>query len=240
MADRVVARAIVLTALAAACGIGAVAAEAQERPGRFEDVDLFLERNATDGDAAFVLTVGGEPWRELELRDPRGRTVLDVTADGRMRVQGVADLVVETESTAFDELPLRRFLRRFPTGRYRLTGTTVEGRRLVGSDRLTHAMPAAPNVLAPMNDATVDRAAGLVVRWEPVSRPSGIAIDGYVVAVTEADSDRELTLELPRTATSATVPPEFLRPETRYTIDVIARERSGNQTTTEVGFTTGA
>jgi len=44
--------------------------------------------------------------------------------------------------------------------------------------------------------------------------------------------DRELSMYLPPSATSATIPGEFLRPATETGGEVLARERSGNQTIT--------
>jgi hypothetical protein len=45
---------------------------------------------------------------------------------------------------------------------------------------------------------------------------------------------RELSMYLPPTATSATIPGEFLVPGTKAGGEVLARERSGNQTITEI------
>jgi hypothetical protein len=45
---------------------------------------------------------------------------------------------------------------------------------------------------------------------------------------------RELSMYLPSTATSATIPGEFLVRGTRAGGEVLARERSGNQTITEI------
>jgi glycerophosphoryl diester phosphodiesterase len=111
-------------------------------------------------------------------------------------------------------------------------GTSVEGRRMVGPDRLTHNIPARPAVRAPAKDAVVDAAANLVVRWEPVTRPRGIRIVRYIVIVTEEGSEREPSMDLEPGATSATITPGFLVRGRDYAVEVIARERSGNQTIT--------
>jgi hypothetical protein len=58
------------------------------------------------------------------------------------------------------------------------------------------------------------------------------------VIVTEQGSERELSMDLRAGATSATVAPGFLAPRRDYAVEVIARERSGNQTITEVPFRT--
>jgi hypothetical protein len=224
---------------AAALGSGGrEGSAAQGRPIPFEASDVFIEINATDGDAGLQMNLGGEEWRRLIIRDPSGRAIVDVAGEGRLRNYGLTDLFWESNEPPFDEVPFRRFRARFPEGRYRFRGTSVEGRRLVGSDRLTHNIPARPRVLAPTEDAVVDPAANLVVRWDPVTRPRGIRIVRYLVIVTEEGSERELSMDLRRDATSATVAPGFLAPGREYAVEVLARERSGNQTITEVPFRT--
>jgi Fibronectin type III domain len=233
-----------VTLALAAAGAAALAsggregAAAQGRPIPFEVSDLFIEINATDGDAGLQMNLGGDEWRRLIIRDPSGRPIVDVAGDGRLRNYGLTDLFFESNEPPFSEVPFRRFRARFPEGRYAFSGTSVEGRRLVGSDRLTHDIPARPRVLAPTEDAVVDAAANLVVRWEPVTRPRGIRIVRYFVIVTEEGSERELSMDLRPGATSATVAPGFMAPGREYAVEVIARERSGNQTITEVSFRT--
>jgi hypothetical protein len=224
---------------AAAIGSGGrEGAAAQARPIPFEASDLFIEINATDGDAGLQMNLGGDEWRRLVLRDPSGRTIVGVNGRGRLRNYGLTDMSFESNEPPFDEVPFRRFRARFPEGRYTFRGTSVEGRRLVGSARLTHDIPARPNVLAPAEDTVVDPSANLVVRWEPVTRPRGIRIVRYIVIVTEEDSEREVSMDLGPRATSATIAPGFLARGREYAVEVLARERSGNQTITEVPFRT--
>jgi hypothetical protein len=96
-------------------------------------------------------------------------------------------------------------------------------------------VPEAPVVLAPTEDAVLDPQ-GLVVRWEAVTRPRGIRIVHYRVLVTEEASGRELSVELGPGATSAAVPADFLGRGGEYKVELLAREKSGNQTITEVPF----
>ena len=226
-----------------AAGVGVAApggrddTTAQRKPIRLEVSDLFIEVNATDGDAGLQMNVDGEDWSRLTLRDPSGRTLTNVAARGRLGGYGMTELSFESSEPPFSEVPFRRFKARFPEGRYRFRGTTVEGRRLVGSDRLTHRIPAAPKVTDPVADAVVDPA-GAVVRWEPVTRPRGIRVVRYIVTVTEAATERELNMELEPGARSATVPPGFLVGGREYAVEVVARASSGNQTITEVPFRT--
>jgi hypothetical protein len=222
---------------AAATGSGPdrAAQAAQRKPIRFEASDLFISVHATDGDAGLQMDLEGEDWTRLTLRDPNRRTVIDVKVKGRLRGHGVTGMTFEGSDKPFDEVPFRKFKARFPKGRYSFRGTTVEGRRLIGSDRLTHRVPEAPVVLAPTEDAVLDPQ-GLVVRWEAVTRPRGIRIVHYRVLVTEEASGRELSVELGPGATSAAVPADFLGRGGEYKVELLAREKSGNQTITEVPF----
>ena len=93
-------------------------------------------------------------------------------------------------------------------------------------------------VTAPTEGAVVP-SSGLVVTWQPVTKPTGIKIVHYEVIVTNLGSGKHLSMELPPSATSAGIPREFLTPGTQYALEVLAREMSGNQTITEVAFETG-
>jgi hypothetical protein len=150
---------------------------------------------------------------------------------GRARRFGLSELFVEASEPAFTEFPFSRFKTRFPEGRYRFAGRTPDGRRVVGSDTLSHLVPAGPTVTYPTAGAQVDPN-GFKLTWEPVTRPAGVDIVSYQVIVNQ--NGRELSMYLPPTATSVTIPAEFLEPGTKADGEVLARERSGNQTITEL------
>ena len=48
-----------------------------------------------------------------------------------------------------------------------------------------------------------------------------------------------VTIDLPASATSVSVPPEFLEPDTEYKFEILVLEVSGNKTITESFFMTG-
>jgi hypothetical protein len=222
-------------ALAALLLAAAAPARAAETP--FSVADIFFELNDTDGDLGIHALVDGEPWRLLELESPDGREKLRVTASGTLRYHGLTELFFESAEPSFDEVPFNRFKKRFPEGKYTLRGRTIEGRTLVGSDRLSHLLPDGPNITFPTKGAQVDPN-GFTVTWDPVTRPAGVDIARYLVIVTQDPGERELSMELPATATSAGVPGQFLRPDTRTEVEVLARDKSGNQTITELPFRT--
>lgn len=216
--------------------LGSAAGAENAKPLRFEDHELFIETNATDGDAGLQMNLDGEDWTRFELRDPTGDTLADVKAKSRLRGFGLTELFFEAAEPPFTEFPFSRFKRRFPEGKYTFRGSTVEGRELVGSDRLSHLVPDGPKVTFPTKGAQVDPN-GFQVTWEPVTSPSGVKIVSYQVIVSQGA--RELSMYLPPDATSATIPGEFLTPGTKGAGEVLVREKSGNQTITAIpSFTT--
>jgi hypothetical protein len=101
---------------------------------------------------------------------------------------------------------------------------------------LTHDIPDGPQIVRPLDGQRVSRDA-VVIAWTPVTTPAGIDVDGYQVVVTRERPLHVFTADLPPTARSMPVPAEFLQPNTEYKAEVLAVERSGNQTLTEVTFT---
>jgi hypothetical protein len=220
----------VIAAATAESGPASIAAK-KSKPVQFEAHDLYIEKNATDGDAGLQLFADAEDWRSFRLSDPRGKPMVDVTARGRARRFGLSELFVEASEPAFTEFPFRKFKKRFPEGTYRFRGTMADGTKLAGSDRLSHLVPDGPKVTSPTKGAEVDRNSAKVT-WEPVTRPAGVHIVTYQVIINQGG--RELSMYLPSSATSAIIAPEFLEPGVKAGGEVLARERSGNQTITEI------
>ena len=211
-------------------GASVPSAEAKRQPLGLEQHDLYLEYNATDGDAGLQLAADAEDWKRFKLLDTKGKPLIDVHASGRLRRPfGLSELFLEASEPPFTRIPFTTFKRRFPEGTYRFEAVASNGRRLVGSDRLTFVIPAAPKVTFPTTGAHVDPD-GFRVTWEPVTRPAGVKILTYQVIVNQGD--RELSMYLPPTATAATIPGEFLEPATATGGELLAREQSGNQTIT--------
>ena len=220
----------VIGAATAKSGPAPVAAK-KRKPVEFEAHDLYIETNATDGDAGLQLFADAEDWKSFTLLDPHGKSMVDVKARGRARRFGLSELFVEASEPAFTEFPFRKFKKRFPEGTYRFRGTMADGTKLVGSDRLSHLVPHGPKVTSPTKGAEVDRNSAKVT-WEPVTRPAGVHIVTYQVIIDQGG--RELSMYLPSSATSATIAPEFLQRGAKTGGEVLARERSGNQTITEI------
>ena len=233
-----------LATLAAAASAIAVAApgggnsseRAKKKPIPYEINDLFIETNATDGDIGLQLLADVDEWDKFTLRDPKGRKLMmKAKTKGRLRGWGLTELFWETAEPEFSELPLSKFKKRFPEGKYRFRGRSVEGRKIVGADRLTHVIPAGPVITSPTKDEEVN-ANSLTVSWEPVTQPAGVEIVSYQVIVVQEPVE-VVTLNLGADVTSVDIPAEALTPGAPETkVEVLAREKSGNQTITEVPF----
>jgi hypothetical protein len=218
--------------VSAGSGTGVKSGSAAGTPIEFEQHDLYIEYNASAGDAGLQLGVDAEEWKRFTLYDPEGHVMIHIDSRGRLHGPfALSELFMEASEPSFTDVPFSVFKRRFPEGVYRFRGVTDTGQTLVGSDRLTHLIPAAPRVTSPTEGARVDPN-GFTVSWRPVTKPAGVNIVTYQVIVDQGD--RELSMYVPPDVTSVTVPGEFLEPGTRTGGELLARDRSGNQTITEL------
>jgi hypothetical protein len=208
------------------------------KPIQLEEATMIVELNSTDGDAGLQAFLDGEPWRSMSISSPDGRRLIGVRNSGRLKNFGLTELFTESNEPPFDELPLRKFKRRFPEGKYRLSGKTIEGRRLLGKAKLSHDIPDGPKITLPTEGATVVRD-GAVASWAPVPDGGGVQIAGYRAIVEREDPLRVFQVELPASVTSVTIPPEYLEPGAKHKLEVQAIERSGNQTISELEFRVG-
>lgn len=218
--------------------------DAHARVVPLKDARLKFEINATDGDGGVQAFIDADGWRRMTIFDPSGRRVLHTRVEGRMAAQGGTELFLESSEPPFAELPLRRLLARFPEGRYAFRGVGLSGERLAGSARLTHDIPAGPELVTPLPAHGAQPVDGVTVTWRPVPPAGGSPIIGYQVLVvrpvTGLRALPKVTLDvtMPPSATSLRVPPGFLAPSTEYEWEVLAIERGGNQTLSSSAFTT--
>ena len=217
-------------AVAATSGGGSTGGKAAAKPLEFEAHDLYIETNDTAKDAGLQLFADGESWKHFKLLDKTGNTMIDLNTKGKVRRVGLSELFLEASEPSFDEVPLSKFKKRFPEGKYRFRGETPSGRKMVGSDTLSHLIPDGPNLTFPAKDSTLDPD-GFVVTWDSVTKPAGVDIVTYEVIVEQGD--RTFDMYLPGDATSGTVSGEFLKPDTKTAGEVLARDKSGNQTITQ-------
>jgi hypothetical protein len=224
-------------AVAVALAYGLAAPQVQA--AQLAETAIYFEINDTDGDAGVQIFLDGEGWNGMKVFDPNGKKILDVSAEGSVGIQGITELFLESAEPSFDEQPLAELLALFPEGNYRFEGTTTEGAILTGRARLTHALPAAPLLVLPIEDDDSVDPDNTVIQWQLVPDPPGSKIVGYQVVVErEKPSLRVFTADVGPSTTSVTVPPEFMQPGTTYKFEVLAIEASGNRTISERGFKT--
>jgi hypothetical protein len=150
----------------------------------FDVAQLFFELNDTDGDLGIHALVDGDAWKKLEIEDPREREMLNIRVKGRLGRQGLTELFFESAEPSFDELPPKKFFRRFPAGTYEIEGITLDGEELESEVKLTHVMPAPPaNITINGTDARPDDgeecvededklptvSGDVIVEWDPVT-----------------------------------------------------------------------
>ena len=212
---------------------------------QLEDARLKFEINATDGDGGVQVFVDGEEWQTMSIFDPGGHRIFSTETRGRLARFGGSELFLESGEPPFSELPLRKLLKQWPAGVYRFRGTGADGQLFRGAARLTHNLPAGPELVSPVEGSAPQDPRSTVLRWHRVRPPDGSRIIGYEV-VLEHETGRKtlpvvtLDVTMPPTATSLPVPPGFLRRDTEYAWEVLAIERTGNQTLSSSTFVTSA
>jgi hypothetical protein len=209
-----------------------------------------IEINATDGDAGFHIFGDGDPWRKVEIKNPTGRVIQEIEAEGVLRRQGETEFFKESAEPSCEDQPLAKFLKRFREGTYKFKFTMLTGERQQAEYELTHALPAAPINLAAIVNSS------LVIQWMPgtdlgnchddevqalidegiIPNPEGVGVDYWEVTV-EPDEDllaekglprRVFTIQVPANQLSVTVPPEYWQPYVTDGVNVFKFEVGGN------------
>jgi hypothetical protein len=241
--------------LAFVMAVGATAAWAEEEEIPFSVAEIYFELNNTDGDLGIHSLIDGEPWKRLEIEDPRERQMLNIFVQGRMRRQGLTELFFESAEPSFDELPPRRFFRRFPAGEYEIAGTTLDGAELESTAILTHLLPAPPEAVMvngfPVPEdcdegpvPVVNDEDGVVISWDAVteSHPelgitnAPITVVRYQVVVEQEEFGAKITMDLPPTALEVELPEVLTELGGEFKLEILVREESGNQTAMETCF----
>jgi hypothetical protein len=240
-------------AVSAGSGGGAIAGGAATGSARvvpLKEAKLNIEHNATDEDTGFQGFIDSEGWRRLDVRGPRGE-VLSFEGRGSLARLGVTELFFETVEPENADVPIAEMLAKLPEGNYRIAGSAQENGksagRTSGTAVLTHDIPAGPKLVSPAEGATVPMR-GVVARWQPVTESitgEPVRIIAYQLII-ERDTKPHphmigklgLSIYVPRGVTSIAVPNGFLQPRTAYMWEVLAIERSGNQTLSSGSFRT--
>ncbi len=214
---------------------------------RLPTTKLFIEHNSTAGDTGVHGAFDSIDWQKLCVFDPNGRLVLEVEPKRQLRDLSISGIFFESREPPNDEVPIEEILARFPEGLYSVRGRALDGRRLTGAATFTHDIPAAPVIVFPQ-EGGVASSAGFTVMWSHVTTTlDGDPLNrtGYEVIITKDVPDDPNGFSRPTfdvhvlpSETSLTVPSEFLEPGTRYELEVLVLEISGNQTITSLFFET--
>jgi hypothetical protein len=215
-----------------------------------KDAKLNIEHNATDKDTGFQGFIDSEGWRRLDVRRAAG-DVLAFEGRGSLGELGLTELFFETVEPENAEVPIDEMLAKLPEGNYTIAGPGQENGtgtgQTSGTAWLTHNIPAGPKLVSPREGARVP-VRGVVARWRPVSKTmtgKPVKIIAYQLII-EKDVEPHrhmigkfgLSMYLPRSVTRIKVPDGFLQRRTAYDWEVLAIERSGNQTLSSGSFRT--
>jgi hypothetical protein len=229
--------ALVIGVAVGVLSLGVAAPEAWAKP--FSAAKIIFEVNATDGDAGIQVFLDGEPWKVVKIFNPDNEQIFKVLGTGNLDMFGLTELFSESNEPPFEEVSLAEVLAMFPAGKYRFEGTTVEGASLKSTATLSHVIPCGPEIVSsetlPFNMARIEWNV-VINRLDPATEECGESTDLDIVGYQVIVDTFQVTL--PASATSVTVPPEFLEPNTMYLFEVLAIEASGNQTITEGSFMT--
>ncbi len=214
---------------------------------RMPTAKLYIEHNSTDEDTGVHGAFGSDNWQKLCVYDPRGRQVLEMEPKRQLRTLGMAGIFFESREPPNEEVSIEDIEAMFPEGRYTVRGRTIDGQRLTGAAIFTHDIPAAPVITFPQDEGVVP-SSGFAVTWNHVLTDldgDPLTRTGYQVIITKDVPDDPngfsrptYDVHVPASETSLSVPGEFLEPGTRYELEVLALEASGNQTITVIFFQT--
>jgi len=231
--------------------------------GEFDEAEVLVEINATDGDAGFQGKIDGEPWEMAALYSPRWRPLFRFDLHGDAEEQGFTEFVWESAEPTFDEFGFGEFLDRFPEGDYVFFAKALENGWLLSRAQLTHDLPAGPEITSPEEGEGVPSGEDLEITWNAVTTsfevddptgestpPLGSDVVRYIVVAEFEDEDEDIkevmTIEVqvdpddPSASYSATIPGSFLRfaDSEGYKVEVGVVEESGNRTFSELPICT--
>lgn len=205
---------------------------------------MIIEYNASAEDIGIQFFLDSDGWRDVEIFDPRGKEIFSAETEGTLTRQGGGtELFLESVEPPIDDLPFKRFFQRFPAGTYKFRAIDNQGVLQIGKAEFTHKIPAGPVMVTPVpevEDECPEVPMPVLIAWDPVTTTVfGKPVDITRYEVIVENDDLNFDVKFPaETGTLLTVSPELLQPGTEYIFEVLAVEKSGNQTITEGCFVT--
>lgn len=190
---------------------------------------VYLEQNATDGDAEVVFEVqGSEGLAKLAVVSPDGRTVIDFTAPHASSL-GIRQFRFESP----EPRDVESVKSAYPEGVYTFAGKTASGDTLHGKSTLIHKLPATALFVRPEAGQSVG-AKDLKITWTPVKN-----LAAYIIKIEqEEEMGANLTARLPGTVTTFSVPNGFLLSGAKYELSIGTVSQEGNISFVETRLTT--
>ena len=248
-------------ALAGIALAAATAPSTAARPQPFKLTNIHFETNASACDMGIQISFDTDGITDGLVESPRDQVVYrfhavdgqegthDVTEGFQERVEPpIIDLenALGCEPSA-DAIPLAELLAAWPAGTYDFEGQSG-GVEFEGIAKLTHKVPAGPEITAPEDGAIVAHDAPLLVTWKKVTRPilpnlGPVEIVGYHVLVGDVTvpvfppgkTKTALDADVSKNETTFLVPKQYLEPNRIHELEILATEKGGNQTITEGG-----
>ena len=228
----------------------------------FKQTNIHFETNASACDMGIQMSFDTDGLTEGEVESPFEQVVFSFRAvDGMESTDDLTEMFherVEPPITDLidalgcepseDAISLAELFGAWPAGWYEFDGESG-GVEFEGRARLTHKIPAGPDILAPEDGDVVAHDTNLLIRWSKVTGPllpslGPVEIVGYHVVVVDitnptlapGQTKTSLNADLAKSESSFLVPKQYLEPARIYEFDVLATERNGNQTITEGGI----
>jgi hypothetical protein len=245
----------------AGVALAAVFPATAAQPEPFKLTNIHFETNASACDMGIQISFDTDGLTEGLVEGPGDRVVYsfrwvdgeegthDITEGFQERVEPpIIDLEMALGcEPSEDAIPLDELLDAWPAGTYEFEGRSG-GVEFEGVARLTHKVPAGPEILAPSDGAIVPHDAPLLVRWNKVTGPilrrlGPVEVVGYHVLVVDVTdptwppgkTKTSFDADVSKNETTFLVAKQYLEPGRIYELEILATERGGNQTITEGG-----
>jgi hypothetical protein len=230
------------------------------KPQPFKVTNIHFETNSSACDMGIQMAFDTEGITSGSVQNPRGQLVYSFRSAGGMAQTGgqtegflegvepqISELLSELGCDVSNEepvIPLAQLFGAWPAGKYLFQGQGA-GVTFAGTAILSQHIPAGPEITAPTPGNIVSPDDSLLIEWDEVTTPilpslGPVQIVGYHIVVVETGAEAlpQLDIDVPEDALSVTVPEQYLKPGIVYSFEVLATERSGNQTITEGFFCT--
>lgn len=230
-------------------------------PVPFKQTNIHFETNASGCDMGIQISFDTDGITQGEVESPFDQPVFTLGAvPGLENTHDITEMfherveppITDLESAlgcepSEDAISLAELLGNWPAGWYEFEGESG-GEEFEGRARLTHKIPAGPEILVPEDGAIVAHDANLLIRWKKVTGPllphlGPVEIVGYHVVVADVTdpalapgkTKTVLDADLSKGESTFLVPKQYLEPDKIYEFEVLATEKGGNQTITEGG-----